>query len=111
MRIILEEEAVHIGARIAFVCIRNHEFVRPILPRDGTPLPASRKACAAPSTQTRSIEFIENLPRLSEECGLERGVPSARQVIREAPCATRHQICEDDRLGGVNFEPWEFLAF
>src|SRR6516164_9231100 len=58
MRIVLQEEAVHIGARIAFVRIRNYEFFRGILLSNGAPFLASRKARATPPTQPGSITSV-----------------------------------------------------
>jgi hypothetical protein len=90
MRIILQKEAINVGAGIAFVCVRDDEFVGRILPGDGAPFGASWKACTAAAAQAGSVDFIENLPWLPEEGGLERAITPARQVLREASSATLH---------------------
>ena len=72
MRILLQEETVGIGARIAFIRIRNYEFLRRILLRNSAPFPAGREARTTPPAQARMIDLSKDLFRLSEERGVER---------------------------------------
>jgi hypothetical protein len=105
MRIVLQEEAVYVGARIAFIRVRNYEFLRRTLLSDGAPFLASRKARATPPTQAGSIDFREDLVWSSEEGRPEHCVAPAREVFRKAPSVSLYQICENYGFRRVNFDP------
>jgi hypothetical protein len=110
MGIVLQEEAVHVGARIPFIGIRNYEFLRGILPSNSAPFLASRKARATPSTQPGSIDFREDLIWSSEEGGPEHCIAAAREVFRKVPTVPLHQIREHYGLRRVNFDRRALIA-
>src|SRR5947209_16123182 len=101
MRIMLKDQAVFAGPRLAFISVDQDVFGLVRLLGNESPFHAGREAGAAASAKIGSLDFIDDFVRLHLECLLDSLVAVKPQMAIEIRSAFAKTLGDDAYFVGM----------